>query len=342
MVYYIFSRDKKYQHHHQQWIYNKRINQERRAPIVMSENKGTIWMDGEFVPWADAKVHVLTHTLHYGMGVFEGLRAYKTDKGAAIFRLSSHIDRLFNSAHILSMSIPFDKETVNRTCLEAVSRNKLESAYIRPMCFYGPQSMGLHARDLQVQMMIAAWSWESYLGQKSLQQGIRIKTSSYTRHHVNITMCKAKANGNYLNSMLALQEARDCGYDEALLLDNQGYVAEGSGENIFIIRDGVLLTPDATSALAGITRDTIITLAKEKGLQVHEKNLTRDDVYIADEAFFTGTAAEITPIRELDKRVIGEGVRGPITEMLQTAYFDLVQGKDHNRSADWLSYVDEI
>jgi len=304
----------------------------------MDDRDGVIWLDGEFVPWRDAKIHVLTHTLHYGMGVFEGVRAYHAEKGTAIFRLQEHIDRLFRSAHILAMPMPYDKATINNACLEAVSKNELDSAYIRPMCFYGSEGMGLRADNLKVHVMVAAWSWGSYLGSEGLEKGIRIKTSSYTRHHVNITMCKAKANGNYLNSMLALQEALDCGYDEALLLDNEGYVSEGSGENIFIVRNGALFTPDLASALEGITRETIFVLAKEKGLEVREKRITRDEVYIADEVFFTGTAAEVTPIRELDGRMIGQGCRGPVTEMLQKTYFDLVHGRGEDRP-EWLSYI---
>ena len=306
--------------------------------MTMDDRDGVIWLDGEFVPWREAKIHVLTHTLHYGMGVFEGVRAYHAEKGTAIFRLQEHIDRLFRSAHILAMPMPYDKATINNACLEAVSKNELDSAYIRPMCFYGSEGMGLRADNLKVHVMVAAWSWGSYLGSKGLEKGIRIKTSSYTRHHVNITMCKAKANGNYLNSMLALQEALDCGYDEALLLDNEGYVSEGSGENIFIVRNGALFTPDLASALEGITRETIFVLAKEKGLEVREKRITRDEVYIADEVFFTGTAAEVTPIRELDGRMIGQGCRGPVTEMLQKTYFDLVHGRGEDRP-EWLSYI---
>ncbi len=306
--------------------------------MTMDDRDGVIWLDGEFVPWREAKIHVLTHTLHYGMGVFEGVRAYHAEKGTAIFRLQEHIDRLFRSAHILAMPMPYDKATINNACLEAVSKNELDSAYIRPMCFYGSEGMGLRADNLKVHVMVAAWSWGSYLGSEGLEKGIRIKTSSYTRHHVNITMCKAKANGNYLNSMLALQEALDCGYDEALLLDNEGYVSEGSGENIFIVRNGALFTPDLASALEGITRETIFVLAKEKGLEVREKRITRDEVYIADEVFFTGTAAEVTPIRELDGRMIGQGCRGPGTEMLQKTYFDLVHGRGEDRP-EWLSYI---
>ncbi|WP_273151087.1 branched-chain amino acid transaminase [Methylophaga thiooxydans] len=294
---------------------------------TMADRDGVIWLDGELVPWRDAKVHVLTHTLHYGMGVFEGVRAYNTDKGTAIFRLQEHTDRLFRSAKILGMSIPFDKETINEAQRTAVRDNNLESAYIRPMCFYGSEGMGIRADNLNVHVMVAAWSWGAYLGEENMTKGIRIKTSSFTRHHVNITMCKAKANGNYMNSMMALQEAVSCGYDEALLLDAQGFVCEGSGENFFMVRDGVLYTPELTSALEGITRDTVMTLARDIGLKVVEKRITRDEVYIADEAFFTGTAAEVTPIRELDNRPIGNGGRGPITEKLQSMYFDQVLGR---------------
>lgn len=294
---------------------------------TMADRDGLIWLDGELVPWREAKVHVLTHTLHYGMGVFEGVRAYKTDKGTAIFRLQEHTDRLFRSAKILGMGMPFDKDTLNEAQRTIVRENNLESAYIRPMCFYGSEGMGIRADNLNVHTMVAAWSWGAYLGEENMTKGIRIKTSSFTRHHVNITMCKAKANGNYMNSMMALQEAVSCGYDEALLLDAQGFVCEGSGENFFMVRDDVLYTPELTSALEGITRDTVITLARDIGLEVREKRITRDEVYIADEAFFTGTAAEVTPIRELDNRPIGSGTRGPITEKLQAMYFDQVYGR---------------
>jgi branched-chain amino acid aminotransferase len=306
--------------------------------MTMDDRDGVIWLDGEMVPWREAKTHVLTHTLHYGMGVFEGVRAYKAEKGTAIFRLEEHTKRLFNSAHILNMEIPFDRETISQAQLAAVGENNLESAYIRPMCFYGSEGMGLRADNLNVHVMVAAWSWGAYLGAEGMEKGIRIRTSSYTRHHVNITMCKAKANGNYMNSMLALQEALACGYDEAMLLDNEGYVAEGSGENIFLVHDGVLYTPDLTSALNGITRNTIFRLAAEIGVEVKEKRITRDEVYIADEAFFTGTAAEVTPIREVDNRKIGSGKRGPITEKLQSMYFDVVHGR-HELHPEWLSYV---
>ncbi len=304
----------------------------------MDDRDGVIWLDGEFVPWREAKTHVLTHTLHYGMGVFEGVRAYKTDSGTAIFRLEDHTNRLFRSAHILNMPMPYDKEAINKACLDSVKNNNLESAYIRPMCFYGSEGMGLRADNLKVHVMVAAWAWGSYLGNEGLEKGIRIKTSSFTRHHVNITMCKAKANGNYMNSMLALQEALADGYDEALLLDNEGYVAEGSGENIFIVRNGIMYTPDLTSALEGITRETIMQFAQENNILVKEKRITRDEVYVAEEAFFTGTAAEVTPIRELDNRQIGSGKRGPITEKLQKRYFDCVEGK-LSEYQNWLSYV---
>lgn len=306
--------------------------------MTMADRDGVIWLDGEMVPWRDATTHVLTHTLHYGMGVFEGVRAYHAEKGTAIFRLQEHTDRLFRSAHILRMGMPFEKDVINQACIEVVKQNNLDSAYLRPMCFYGSEGMGLRADNLKVHVMVAAWEWGAYLGKEALEKGIRIRTSSYTRHHVNITMCKAKANGNYMNSMLALQEALECGYDEALLLDNEGYVAEGSGENIFIVRNGIIYTPDLTSALEGITRDTLMVLAADAGLEVREKRITRDEVYVADEAFFCGTAAEVTPIRELDGRVIGSGARGPITELLQTQYFDQVHGR-RSEYPEWLSYV---
>ena len=306
--------------------------------MSLDDRDGVIWLDGQFVPWRDAKIHVLTHTLHYGMGVFEGVRAYKAEQGTSIFRLQDHTRRLFQSAHIMNMPAPFDRQTVMEAQCAAVRDNNLESAYIRPMFFYGSEGLGLRADNLKVHVMIAAWSWGTYLGADALENGIRIKTSSLTRHHVNITMCKAKANGHYINSMLALQEALSCGYDEALLLDTEGYIAEGSGENIFIVRDGVIYTPELTSALDGITRDTIIKLAADYNIPVKEKRITRDEVYIADEAFFTGTAAEVTPIRELDTRIIGEGKRGPVTEKLQTAYFDLVHGKN-DKYSEWLTPV---
>ncbi len=305
---------------------------------TMEDRDGLIWLDGEIVPWREARTHVLTHTLHYGMGVFEGVRAYQTGRGPAIFRLAEHTERLFNSAHILGMDIPFDRDALNQAQMSAVRDNKLDSAYIRPMCFYGSEGMGLRADNLQVHCMVAAWEWGAYLGEDNMRNGIRIKVSSFTRHHVNITMCRAKANGNYMNSMMALQEALRDGYDEALLLDAEGYVMEGSGENIFIVRDGTVYTPDLTSALDGITRKTVMGLADGLGIQVVEKRITRDEVYIADEAFFTGTAAEVTPIREVDGRSIGKGTRGPITERLQGLYFDQVHGR-REENPHWLTLV---
>lgn len=304
----------------------------------MADRDGLIWLDGQMIDWRDAKVHVLTHTLHYGMGVFEGVRAYPTNKGAAIFRLQEHTDRLFRSAHILGMKIPFSKEEVNEAQKMAVRENNLNGAYIRPMAFYGSEGMGLRAENLRVHLMVAAWDWPAYMGEEAKTQGIKIRTSSYTRHHVNITMCKAKANGNYMNSMLALREALESGCEEALLLDPEGYVAEGSGENVFIIRDGVIYTPELTSCLDGITRKTIMTFANELGYEVIEKRISRDEVYVADEAFFTGTAAEVLPIQSLDNRIIGEGCRGPITEKLQSMYFDQVMGK-RNEHNDWQTPV---
>ncbi|KHD05548.1 branched-chain amino acid aminotransferase [Candidatus Thiomargarita nelsonii] len=304
----------------------------------MDDRDGVIWFDGKMVPWREAKVHVLTHTLHYGMGVFEGIRAYKAEQGTAIFRLQEHTRRLFDSAHILGLKIPYDQQTINDAICAAVRDNGLKSGYIRPLVFYGSEGMGLRADNLRVHVSIAAWEWGAYLGADGIEKGIRIHTSSYTRHHVNITMCKAKAVGNYMNSTLALQEALAGGYDEALLLDTEGYVAEGSGENIFVVRDGVIYTPELTSALAGITRASIFTLAEEIGYTIREKRISRDEVYIADEAFFTGTAAEVTPIRELDGRTIGAGTRGPITERLQSLFFDLVHGR-HATHLDWLTFV---
>ncbi len=306
--------------------------------MSMADRDGVIWYDGELVPWRNATTHVLTHTLHYGMGVFEGVRAYNTPQGTAIFRLQAHTDRLFDSAHIMGMKIPFSKDEINEATRAAVRENSLESAYIRPMVFYGSEAMGLRASGLKTQVIVAAWSWGAYMGDEALQVGIKVRTSSFTRHHVNISMTRAKANGNYINSMLALQEAISGGADEAMLLDPEGYVAEGSGENIFLVKNGVIYTPEVTSCLNGITRNTILTLAAEHGLEVVEKRITRDEVYIADEAFFTGTAAEVTPIREVDGRQIGAGRRGPITEKLQTAYFDLVTGKT-DAHAEWRTLV---
>ena len=305
----------------------------------LADRDGLIWLDGEMVPWREAKVHVLTHTLHYGLGVFEGVRAYKTAQhGTSIFRLQEHTDRLFRSAHILSMEMPFDKDTLNAAQRAVVRENGLEEAYLRPMCFYGSEGMGLRADNLKTHVMVAAWEWPSYMDPEARDRGIKVRTSSYTRHHVNITMCKAKANGNYINSMLALREALDSGAEEALLLDNEGYVAEGSGENVFVIRNGTIYTPELTSCLEGITRDSIFAFANELGYTIVEKRITRDEVYVADEVFFTGTAAEVVPIRELDGRSIGSGSRGPLTQQLQTMYFDAVRG-NRPQNRDWLAPV---
>jgi branched-chain amino acid aminotransferase len=299
---------------------------------------GLIWFDGEMVEWREAKVHVLTHTLHYGMGVFEGVRAYDAEDGTAIFRLQAHTDRLFRSAHIMNMALPFSKDEISAAQLAAVRENNLASAYLRPMAFYGSEGMGLRADNLKVHVIVAAWNWGAYLGDDGINHGIRVKTTSYTRHHVNIAMCKAKANGQYINSMLGLSEVQRDGYDEAMFLDVDGFVAEGSGENIFIIRDGIIYTPDLTSALDGITRATVMQLADEEGYQVIVKRITRDEVYVADEAFFTGTAAEVTPIREVDGRCIGSGSRGPVTGILQKKYFDAVHGRSASHKS-WLAYI---
>ncbi|MEM9744686.1 MAG: branched-chain amino acid transaminase [Pseudomonadota bacterium] len=304
----------------------------------LADRDGWIWHNGELVPWRDAKVHLLTHTLHYGLGVFEGVRAYHTPQGAAIFRLEDHTRRLFQSAHILNMKIPFTETQVNEAQLAVVRENGLDEGYLRPMAYLGSEAMGLRATGLSVNLMIAAWPWPNYMDESARDRGIKVRTSSYTRHHVNITMCKAKANGNYINSILALQEALECGCDEALLLDNEGYVAEGSGENIFIVRNGELHTPELTSCLDGITRRTLFALADEAGYRIRERRITRDEVYVADEAFFTGTAAEVLPIRELDGRSIGNGGRGPITEVLQTAYFAQVRGQ-RDAFPEWLHPV---
>ncbi len=306
--------------------------------MSFSDRDGVIWMDGEFVPWREARVHVLTHTLHYGLGVFEGVRAYQTEQGTAIFRLREHTERMLRSAHILNMKIPYDVDTLIAAQCEAIKRNNLASGYIRPMAFYGAEGMGIRADQLSVHVSIAAWDWGSYLGEENMQKGIRVCVSSYTRHHVNVSMCRAKANGHYINSILALQEATGNGYDEALLLDTNGFVMEGTGENLFIVRNGIVYTPSLTSALDGITRNTVCQLLADEGLQLVEKQITRDEVYICDEAFFTGTAAEVTPIRELDNRSIGNGGRGPITEIIQREYFNAVYGRTPKHHG-WLTYV---
>ena len=306
--------------------------------MSMADKDGVIWHDGKMVPWREATTHVLTHSLHYGLAVFEGLRAYSTPKGPAVFRLKEHIERLFASAHIYMMPMPFSKEVIKQACLDVVRENKLESCYIRPIGFYGSEKMGVSPKGATVHISIAAWPWGAYLGSEGLEKGIRVKTSSYSRHHVNVTMCRAKYSGTYANSILANQEAIDDGYDEALLLDVDGFVAEGAGENLFIVKNNTIYEPELTSALMGITRDTVITLANAAGINVESRRLTRDDVYTADEAFFTGTAAEVTPIRELDRRAIGQGTRGPVTELIQKQFFDIVNGKSSTYDK-WLTYV---
>ena len=304
----------------------------------LADRDGWIWMDGELVPWREAKVHVLTHTLHYGLGVFEGVRAYATPSGPAIFRLQDHTRRLFQSAHIVGIQIPFEEDAINQAQLEVFARNELQEGYLRPMVYLGSEALGLRATGLSVGVSIAAWPWPDYMDPGARDNGITLRTSSFTRHHVNITMCKAKTNGNYVNSIMALSEALACGADEAMMLDNEGYVAEGSGENLFIVRNGQLHTPELTSCLAGITRDTVVQLAEDLGLTVTERRITRDEVYIADEAFMTGTAAEVLPVREVDGRQIGVGRRGPVTEQLQTAYFDQVRGR-RNAHPEWHAHV---
>ncbi|EED35067.1 branched-chain amino acid aminotransferase [Luminiphilus syltensis NOR5-1B] len=305
----------------------------------LSKLSGKIWLDGELVPWEEARVHVLTHTFHYGLGCFEGVRAYDTpDLGPCIFRLKEHTERLFRSAKILQMDMPWDQDTLNAAQREVVRVNGLTEGYLRPMCFLGSEGMGLRADNLKTHVMIAAWPWPSYMDPEARNRGIKVRTSSYTRHHVNITMCKAKANGNYINSILALREAIDSGCEEALLLDNEGYVAEGSGENVFMVRNGTIYTPELTSCLEGITRDSIFQIAAREGYTIRERRITRDEFYVADEAFFTGTAAEVVPIRELDGRTIGSGSRGPITEQLQGIYFESVRGGQPDY-ANWLAPV---
>ncbi len=306
--------------------------------MSMADRDGFIWHDGKLVPWRDATTHVLTHSLHYGLAVFEGVRAYHTAGGTAIFRLQEHTNRLFNSAHIYRMEIPYDKATLMAAQREVVRANQLDSCYIRPIAFYGSEKMGVSPRGAKVHVSIAAWPWGAYLGEEGLEKGIRVKTSSYSRHHVNVNMARAKFSGTYANSILANMEATESGYDEALLLDVDGFVAEGAGENLFIVKDGVIYEPEIASALAGITRATILALARDLGLTVVSKRLTRDDIYIADEAFFTGTAAEVTPIRELDNRMIGAGSRGPVTSRLQALFFDVVGGRVPAH-ADWLTPV---
>jgi branched-chain amino acid aminotransferase len=308
-------------------------------PPALDDRDGKIWMDGDLVDWRDAKIHVLSHTLHYGCGAFEGVRAYKTVDGTAIFRLAEHTERLFNSAKILRMKIPFTPEQLNEAQKQVVRTNKLESCYLRPLVWIGSEKLGVSPKGNRIHAMVAAWAWGAYLGDEGMKRGIRVKTSSYTRHHVNITMTQAKAVSNYSNSILANMEALDDGYDEALLLDASGFVSEGAGENIFVVKGGVVYTPDLSAgALNGITRNTILHICKDLGIEVVQKRITRDEVYIAEEAFFTGTAAEVTPIRELDRIEIGRGSRGPVTEKIQSAFFDIVNGRNP-KYAHWLTKV---
>ncbi len=307
--------------------------------MSMADRDGFIWKDGKLVPWREATTHVLTHSLHYGMAVFEGVRAYRQPDGsAAVFRLAEHTRRLFDSARIFMMDMPYSEQQISDAQREVIKANGLDSGYLRPLVFYGSEKMGVAARGNTVHVAIAAWPWGAYLGEEGLTRGIRVKTSSFSRHHVNVTMCRAKASGNYINSIMANQEATMNGYDEALLLDVNGYVAEGAGENLFIVKDGVLIEPEVTSGLMGITRKTVIQLAEDFGIPFRSRLMTRDDVYLADEAFFTGTAAEVTPVRELDDRPIGSGSRGPITEKLQSAFFDVVNGKSA-KYQHWLTKV---
>jgi len=312
-------------------------------PPDLSDRDGKIWMDGQLVEWRDAKIHVLTHTLHYGCGVFEGVRAYKTADGTAIFRLEEHTQRLLNSARILRMAIPFSKEQIMQAQVDVVRANKLESCYLRPLSWIGSRKLGVSPKGNHIHLMVAAWAWGAYLGEEGMKRGIRVKISSYTRHHVNITMTQAKAVSNYTNSILANTEALDDGYDEAILLDANGFVSEGSGENVFVVKDGVVYTPDLSAgALNGITRNTVLHICQDLGIEVVQKRITRDEIYICDEAFFSGTAAEITPIRELDRIELGQpgyvGSRGPITEKIQSAFFDIVNGRNP-KYAHWLTKV---
>ena len=306
--------------------------------MSMSDRDGFIWSNGKLIPWREATTHVLTHSLHYGMGVFEGIRAYKTPKGTAIFRLNEHVKRLFNGTKIFQITLPYTEAEIRQAIIDVVNANQLESCYIRPLIYIGSEKLGISPKGNTIHTISAAWLWGAYLGEDGLNKGIRVKTSSFTRHFVNSSLVRAKASGYYINSILANQEVTANGYDEALLLDTEGYVSEGSGENLFMVRNGIVYTPDLASCLDGITRDSIIQIAKDLGFEVREKRLTRDEVYTADEAFFTGTAAEVTPIRELDDRMIGDGKKGPITKQIQDVFFDTVYGKN-DRYSDWLTPV---
>jgi branched-chain amino acid aminotransferase len=306
--------------------------------MSMADRDGVIWYDGKLVPWREANTHVLTHSLHYGLAVFEGLRAYHTVNGTAIFRLKEHTERMFNSAHIYMMKIPYDRQTLMDAQKQVVRENKLDSCYVRPIAFYGSEKMGVSPKGASVHVAIAAWPWGAYLGAEGLEKGIRVKTSSHARHHVNVSMCRAKYSGTYANSILANMEATEHGYDEGLLLDVDGFVAEGAGENLFMIKDNCIYEPELSSALIGITRDSVIKLAADLGYKVEARRITRDDLYIADEVFFTGTAAEVTPVREVDGRTVGTGKRGPLTAKLQAMFFDVVNGKSE-KYRHWLHNV---
>jgi len=305
----------------------------------MVEKAKSIWLDGKFIPWDEARIHILTHSLHYGLGVFEGIRAYHcTDGRTAVFRLPENVRRLFDSANVMQMDIPFPQAEVEAACCEILRVNQQKEAYLRPLAFVGEGAMGLHPQNNPIHLSIISWVWGAYLGDEGLKKGIRGKISSFARHHVNVMMTKAKTTGNYVNSIMAKREATQLGFDEAIMLDTDGYVAEASGENIFVIRDGLLKTPPLTAVLPGITRDSILTLAQDLGIPVKEDIFSRDELYLADEAFLTGTAAEVTPLREVDGRVIGAGTPGPITKKLQAAYFAVVKGEDAHYQK-WLTYV---
>ncbi|MDI7258951.1 MAG: branched-chain amino acid transaminase [Thermodesulfobacteriota bacterium] len=305
----------------------------------MVQKMEKIWMDGRLIPWDEARVHVLTHTLHYGLGIFEGIRCYLCHDGkSAVFRLKEHIDRFFDSAHIGGLKMPYSKKEIVEACKETLRVNGLKAGYIRPLAFIGEGVMGVYPGDNPIRLAIITWSWGAYLGEEALEKGIRAKFSSYTRHHVNVMMTKAKICGNYVNSVLAKREVMKLGYEEAMMLDTEGYVSEGSGENIFIVRNGVIKTTPLTSILSGITRNSVIQIAKSRKIPIVEEKFTRDELYTAQEAFFTGTAAEITPIREVDDRQIGEGKPGPVTRELQAVFFDIVKGKNPEFK-EWLDYL---
>jgi branched-chain amino acid aminotransferase len=303
------------------------------------EKEKQIWLDGKFIPWEKAQVHVLTHTLHYGLGVFEGIRCYEcTDGRSAIFRLPEHVERLFDSAHAMELEIPFTREEIQKICCGIIKVNGMKEGYIRPLVFIGDGVMGVHPKDNPIRVTIVAWKWGAYLGDEGIQNGIRVKVSSYTRHHVNVMMTKTKTCGNYVNSILAKREVVRDGFDEAVMLDTAGYVSEASGENIFLVKKGRIKTPPLTSILRGITRDSVLTIALNLGLEVTEERFTRDELYLADEAFFSGTAAEITPIREVDNRLVGQGHPGPITKKIQEVFFRAIKGEE-DRYRSWLTYL---